>query len=133
MKRLVYKNLKLGVTILDDDYIVYKKLEGHVAQLVLPRGTRVMKSKNGIQKLRADKAIVLLIIPHYTSNILGRSLYGKLKNKQAKNLALGGANYLVYRMGKYVRERNLNTKINKPCGKGIHFFCTEKRARQYVN
>lgn len=135
MKELKFKDLKVGVTILDDDYIVYKKLKDHIAQLVLPRGSKVVKPDyNPERKLRSDKAIVLLIIPiswKYNRRCNIRTRYENLNHKSSINLGHGLANYLMYIMGKMVREKDLDLDTSSPCRKGIHFFCTESEARRY--
>jgi len=130
MKELNYNKLKLGVTVLDDDYIVYKKLNKAIAQLVLVKGTRVMKSRNGMEKLRANQAHVLLIVPCFF-NYTHPLQYDYLVENSSINVRYGSATLQVYTMGKDIKPNGFNTNINNGCGKGIHFFCTLKQAENY--
>lgn len=137
MKELNFKKLKFGVTVLKTDYVGYKKLSGAIAQLVFLKGTRIMKSKRSQYgrsryKLRADQAIVMMIVPR------GTSFYRQHYSVRYMDLSEKSYGSLIfysrgtrYKLGEQVKPNGFNTNINEHCGKGIHFFCTLKEAENY--
>jgi len=132
MKQLDYKKLKYGVNILKHDYYGFKKLRGAIAQLVFPKGTRVMKSSSFIKgrcryKLRSDQAITIMLVPFGPYFVR----YKTLEKKTYKSILYSHKLKSTYRLGKKITPNHLNTYINESCGGGIHFFCTLKEAENY--
>ena len=133
MKEIKASDLKFGVNILDYDIIVYKKLRGAIAQLVIPAGTKIVKPHGHEQKLRAEKAVVLMVIPFESRYSMSRDFlkYASLDKQAYDGLGIGSAKVIEYKMGKTVKANSLNTDEFMICAGGIHFFLTESRARNY--
>lgn len=132
-KEIKASDLKFGVNILDYDIIVYKKLRGAIAQLVIPAGTKIVKPHGREQKMRAEKAVVLMVIPFVSVLDTGRRFvkYASLDKKEYNGLGMGRARVIEYKMGKTVKADALDDDEFIVCVKGIHFFLTESRARNY--
>ena len=133
MKQLDYEKLKFGVNILKHDYYGFKKLRGAIAQLVFPKGTRVMKSRvqtfgKNRYKLRSDQAITIMLVPF---DQYWGLLYKTLEKKTYKSKVFSHKPKSTYRLGKKITPDKFNTEITEDCGGGIHFFCTLKEAEKY--
>lgn len=133
MKEIKVRDLKVGVNVLDYDIVVYKKLRGAIAQLVIPAGTKIVKPYGGAQKMRAEKAVVLMVIPFECRYDAGRHFvkYVSLDKKEYNGLGMGRAGVIEYKMGKTVKAHSFDDDKSVVCAGGIHFFLTESRARNY--
>lgn len=133
MKEIKASDLKFGVNVLDYDIIVYKKLRGAIAQLVIPAGTKIVRPHGSKQKMRAEKAVVLMVIPFECSYDAGKYFvkYESLDKKAYNGLGWGNARVIEYKMGETVKAHAFDTYEFSVCTGGIHFFLTESRARNY--
>lgn len=130
---LEYKKLKYGVTVLRRDVIVYKKLRNAIGQFLLPKGTKVMKAytRPECQKLRADQAVCLMIVPYWNADIYYRCKYQFLDSKRGMSEIHYASTKSTYFIGKKYKPNGFNTNIYEDCGKGFHFFCTLEEAEKY--
>ena len=87
---------------------------GKIAELIIPKGAIVFSINNG--KCRTNKAKVV-------------SIDGD-KTKGIKSVSKRDSNF-VYEVGKTVEATDFDCQYNVECGAGIHFFKTEKEARDY--
>lgn len=117
------------------DYIVYKVLQGGIAQLLIPKGTRIVVNEHYgnynklmgtyAKKLRSNKAIVLAIIPAYMT--LAGKKYVEIYSADKVFVSKYDYNF-EYRMGKIVIPNYFNSNPKDDCGSGIHFFATLEEA-----
>ena len=93
----------------------WKKCHGDkIVALVIPKGAIVFSIDN--DKCRTNKAKVVSIDGDKTKGI-------KAASKRDSNF--------VYEVGKTVDVADFDCQYNVECGAGIHFFKTEKEARDY--
>ena len=85
-----------------------------IVELIIPKGAIVFSINNG--KCRTNKAKVVSIDGDKTKGI-------KAVSKRDSNF--------VYEVGKTVEATDFDCQYNIECGAGIHFFKTEKEARDY--
>ena len=101
---------RLGI-ILDKAIIGYKKAQGHIIKLRIPKGAIVFSINN--KKCRTNKAKVLEIsdgLKEIKSDYDGR---------------------FIYKVGKNCEVKDFDLEYNVECGKGIHFFKTREEAEHY--
>lgn len=126
------------------DYIVYKKLAGAIAQLLIPKGTRIYipprytDTHRGFNhkvdiKLRAERAVCLFIIPFKRQDFpifskkIREVIYLKLYSATYHSLFKCEFNYTV---GKLIYPRRFSER-RASCESGIHFFISLKAAEHY--
>ena len=143
MKKLKITRKSRGSFIkLEDDFIVYKAVRGGIAQLLLPKGTTVSvpvdynSNGNHSRKLRADQAVVLMIMPIvvecFPNSYRTIKVYG--------NIVDAGDTYgskwsisFKYKAGKLIKPKNgFHRQDNRPCKPGIHFFTNFKDAERWA-
>lgn len=99
------------------DLVVYKLIEHHLIRLAIPKDARRMNAI-GSRKCRAEYAAVLQITApsgHDVTEVTG-----------------GHNPSFLYRVGETVLPDSYDDDIRNVCSHGIHFFVTEKEAREYA-
>jgi hypothetical protein len=113
------------------DYIVYKKVGGGIAQLLIPAGARIVVphdyNRTGMlssRKLRADKAVCLMIVP-YT--------YSEKYKAIDKSFYVSRHDYsFTYKIGKKLKPKlDFSSDVINACRSGIHFFTSIRDAERY--
>ena len=102
--------------IINKKTFVYKKCQNKIVKLELQTDSIVFSINN--RKCRTNKAKVI-------------SIDGN--NKKGLQIASDYDNNFIYEVGKIVEVSNFNLMYNVECGTGIHFFWTEKEAKEYFS
>jgi hypothetical protein len=118
------------------DFIVYKRVRNGIAQLLIPKGTKIVVptkyreyTARSFRKLRAEKAIVLCIVPRYYVGM--RQKYQTILDPSESFDSRHDLRF-KYIMGKTVKPRKKFSKdITDACKSGIHFFESLKDAENY--
>jgi hypothetical protein len=100
--------------ICEGDLIVYKKIEGRIVTLAIPKDAKRTASIVG-RKCRTEYALVLEIEGH-------------------KSVTSNGCNNSIstlYEEGKEVRADSYDDDFRVECSHGIHFFLTRKEAEEW--
>jgi hypothetical protein len=97
------------------DLIVYKKVDGHIVILAIPKDAKRTASIVG-RKCRAEYAVVLGIEGHAPVSSNGR----------------GNGPVTLYVEGKEVRPDSYDDDWRVECSHGIHFFLTRKEAEEFA-
>lgn len=134
MKHLDVKKLKVGVNILKEGVYVYKKVWMEIAQLYLPEGSKVVKTKGRSPKYRADYSICTMVVPAYSvykHKVIARD-YRDLKYDCFCSLFRATGRHVLYRIGKPITPKfKLDENPNNSCSSGIYFWETLKKAENY--
>ena len=102
--------------IINKKTFVYKKCQNKIVKLELQTGSIVFSINN--RKCRTNKAKVISIDGNEEKGLQIASDYD---------------NNFIYEVGKIVEVPNFNLMYNVECASGIHFFWTEKEAKEYFD
>lgn len=100
--------------IINKKTFVYKKCQGKIVKLELQIGSIIFSINNNI--CRTNKAKVI-------------SIDGN--EKKGLKIASDYDNNFIYEVGKIMEVEDFNLMYNVECETGIHFFWTEKEAKEY--
>lgn len=102
--------------IINKKTFVYKKCQSKIVKLELQIDSIVFSINN--RKCRTNKVKVISIDGNEEKGLQIASDYD---------------NNFIYEVGKIVKVSNFNLMYNVECGTGIHFFWTEKEAKEYFS
>ena len=102
--------------IINKKTFVYKKCQNKIVKLELQTDSIVFSINN--RKCRTNKTKVISIDGNEEKGLQIASDYD---------------NNFIYEVGKIVEVPNFNLMYNVECGTGIHFFWTEKEAKEYFS
>ena len=134
MKHLDVKKLKVGVNILKEGVYVYKKVWMGIAQLYLPEGSKVVKTKGRSPKYRTDYSICTMVVPAYSvyKHKVSQRDYRQLQSPYFLSLFKNTGRNRIYVIGKPITPKfKLDENPNNSCSSGIYFWETLKKAENY--